>query len=193
MATINLAWTNPTAAYFTEVELYRSESNIINSDRTFCAANATLIYSGTNESYADTGRAAGTTYYYRIFVKYTISGIDYYSNGVGRAENTTENPYQEWDGYPDTPELYVYQAIVKKYEGEMLQSTELLLSDTPMYVGGGSRLFNVSGSIIKYQYSLGEWINRTITGNWRFSEIVEANHDIYTDYTLTVVYFTANA
>jgi hypothetical protein len=67
---INLAWTNPTTAYFDEVELYRSTTNISQKNRTWCDANATLIYNGSGTSKNDTGLDADTTYYYRIFAVY---------------------------------------------------------------------------------------------------------------------------
>jgi hypothetical protein len=68
---IDLAWTNPTTPYFSEVELYRHVTSISQQNRTWCAANATKIYNGTDESYENTGLAAQTTYYYKIFAAFT--------------------------------------------------------------------------------------------------------------------------
>lgn len=87
---IDLAWTNPTAATFTEVELYRHTASLETYDRAWCAANATLVYNDTGTSHNDTGLTAATTYYYKLFAVHTVDGADYYSTGVGQSGTTEE-------------------------------------------------------------------------------------------------------
>lgn len=88
---IDLAWTNPTASTFTEVELYRYTSSLETHDRAWCDANATLIYSGTGTGYNDTGLSAETAYYYKLLAVHTVDGTDYYSAGVGQSGTTEES------------------------------------------------------------------------------------------------------
>jgi uncharacterized repeat protein (TIGR02059 family) len=80
------------SSYFTEVEAYRSTTDITAMSRADCIANGSLIYSGTLETYADTGLTAGTRYYYKVFAKYTVEGMAYYSTGTTNSETTLVAP-----------------------------------------------------------------------------------------------------
>jgi uncharacterized repeat protein (TIGR02059 family) len=89
---IDLEWSNPVSSLFTEIEVYKHTVDLSTRDRAYCDANATLIYNGTNESYNNTGLTAGTTYFYKVFAKYNINGIAYYSTGVNDSETTSVAP-----------------------------------------------------------------------------------------------------
>lgn len=77
---------------FLGVEIYRHTTDLASRDRAWCAANATLRYEGTNQSFNDTGLTAGTTYYYKIFGKYDVDGSTYYSSGATASQTTSVAP-----------------------------------------------------------------------------------------------------
>lgn len=65
-----LTWTNPTTAYFDEVNLYHYSANISEKNHTWCSANTTLLYNGTATTTTHSGLTATTTVYYKIFAVY---------------------------------------------------------------------------------------------------------------------------
>jgi hypothetical protein len=95
----------------------------------------------------------------------------------------TISEYQQWSGYPQSPELttdFPYQCVV--------DDTWLLLCTNPMYVYLTSYL---AQTIRRYKLVAGNWVmwDGSIQ-QASFGTINEANSDIYTDETLITVYFT---
>ena len=195
---IDLAWTNPTNSTFAEVDVYRHSSDLSNKTRTWCAANASLVYNGTGETYNDGSRTPETTYYYRIFAKNTISGLTYYSTGVSAYATTPASEYQTWAGYPDSPLLtadYPYQAI---FQGDYLAPYNIpwlvLCNDLSGFRVNttsipGQTLFPSVNSQL-YTYSGGMWNLYTNSGNtYSAAYFIEANHDVY-EFDQVTVYFS---
>ncbi len=199
---IDLAWSNPPALYFDSVEVYRSESNLTSQNRAWCDANADLVYSGSNESYNNTGLDPETLYYYKVFAVYVNDSGTYYSSGISGSETTDEAAipdYQQWASYPDSPVLtssFPYQAIWYSptagvnYRIGLIASTHKIYKNSSTICGGGNTtntkiyLMPVGGSnwgsanpFGFYQYAAGDM------------EMKEANYDVYEDSTLTTVYF----
>jgi len=81
------------------IELYRHTADLAAYDRAWCDANATLIYSGYNESFADTGLDPATTYYYKVFAQYINDSGTYYSTGVSGSATTEAAPAGATKGY----------------------------------------------------------------------------------------------
>lgn len=77
---------------FLGVEIYRHTTDLASRDRAWCAANATLRYEGTNQSFNDTGLTAGTTYYYKVFAKYDVDGDTHYASGATASQTTSVAP-----------------------------------------------------------------------------------------------------
>jgi hypothetical protein len=194
---IDAAWVNPTLSYFTGVELYRYATTLAVRDRAWCAANATLVYSGAGTSYNNTGLTALTTYFYKIFAVYEDAGT-FYSEGINLQETTLAPACQAWAGHPDSP-LYTvdwpYQCIVEVGTG----SYRLIMSKgrqtqylpiSAVYIAG-------YGSSEVYIRSTGAWsfYQEIIAdiGDWgliqAFDTMEEANNDVYTDAGLGTVYF----
>ena len=66
---------------FTEVELYRSTSDLINKTRNQCVIDADLLYTGALETFVDSTVNSDTVYYYKIFAVYVDGGITVDSTG----------------------------------------------------------------------------------------------------------------
>jgi len=111
------------AEVFQGVELYRSTENLLYKNRTWCVENADLRYSGTNQSFSDTGLSGNTQYYYKIFAKYLDVDVTSYSDGEmvsGSTQEFVPGPYQAWANNPDSPFLTVdrpYQVIIEQTNG----------------------------------------------------------------------------
>jgi hypothetical protein len=109
-------------------------------------------------------------------------------------------PTMAWDGYPDTPiisnkydESYIYQVIIKRtstYNYEI----NLLLSKTPIYIdeSDDDYLKNASGDLYFLRYQNGNWVYGGGVSGLRYFEILQSSHDIYTDSSLTSVFFSAS-
>lgn len=107
-------------------------------------------------------------------------------------------PSMAWDAYPDTPsnerydDSYIYQAITI-YSDKIWLS----VSDTPFYWDYDAqyrKCLDASGDIYLYQYVDGNWAYSRAykdTHGQRFNNILESTHDIYTNSTLTDVFFSA--
>jgi hypothetical protein len=103
--------------------------------------------------------------------------------------NNVPNPYQEWASYPDSPVLtadYPYQAITHD------PVKPLLLVSTGAYYTDGTWLEGVQ--ITKVYRIVAEawsyWFDQPAISDIIQSEyLVQANNDIYTNNTLTSVYF----
>jgi hypothetical protein len=103
-------------------------------------------------------------------------------------------PSMAWDGYPDTPiisdkydESYIYQVIVCD-SGWTSCPIRMYLSRTPFYVQYSS--IKSSSTIHHLKYEDGVWKYYGI-GSSAFTEILQSSHDIYTDSSLTSVFFSA--
>ena len=108
----------------------------------------------------------------------------------------------EWAPYPEceTREDYIYKCIIYRpdKEGFTQKSTiHLLATEGPMYYKDGViRTANKSIDYYAwYEYTgWGNWMNTMSlqVGQWHEdSKILYSNHDIYTDSTLTDVFFSA--
>jgi len=105
----------------------------------------------------------------------------------------TPSAYQEWDAYPDSPLLtadYPYQFIY-----DTGGSPKLVLSKSQLYIstgGAGITRTNVAVPMKKYSYSGGIWTSVVTLPNETYgyqSYLVESNSDIFTNYTLSGIYF----
>lgn len=111
--------------------------------------------------------------------------IDFYEAVI---EGGTPTLYQEWSGYPDSPDLtsaYPYQAI---YYSQNYNSTYRMLSTSPLWKES-NLLKGVAGTKVSMFYA-GAWEPlENLTTQGQTILIYEANNPIYTDATLTTVHF----
>jgi hypothetical protein len=103
------------------------------------------------------------------------------------------NNYQDWLGYPDSPQLtvnYPYQAIYQ-YNGtiEMVCSVNKLSLEYPGSKQIRSWTGTMWGGFIRYTLINGIWSNGYQLSYTYFDEILQANHDVYTDRLWTQTYF----
>lgn len=182
------------AVTLTGYKLFRHTSDISGQDYAWCSANATLLYSGAGLSYADTGLASDTTYYYKLFTIYDVDGMTYYSNGIAASSTTQQAStpgYQPWENYPDSPVLtsdWAYQSIFFRADVTLIYL--LLAKQNPFYFSNNRMYFN--GDLLRYKYENGNWTYSAATfGNSYVdcNEIYEANNDIYTSSAYTTVFF----
>jgi hypothetical protein len=164
-----------------------------------------LIYSGTGEAFSDTGLAASTQYYYKIFAKYLDGEVVSYSDGVMVSETTDVfvNPYQEWSGYPDSPVLtseFPYQAIFTMDGGYV----RLVCASYPIYRTVDYAVWTLQqyGEHPRRSYNLDNntWVKRTdfpdvhtyLYGDVKSYNPVfaEANNDVYLGSSLTTLIFS---
>mgnify|MGYP001076153743 CR=1 FL=1 len=109
----------------------------------------------------------------------------------------------EWATYPEreTRETYTYKCIIYRpdKEGFTQKSTiHLLATQGPMYYKNGT-IYSSSGKSVDYypwyeDTGWGNWMNTMSlqVGKWHEdSRILYSNHDIYSDSTLTDVFFSA--
>lgn len=180
------------AATLTGYKLFRHTSDISDQDYAWCTDNAELLYSGTALSYSDTGLSAETTYYYKLFTQYDVDGWMFYS--AGQIANATTEPgatsYQQWENYPDSPVLtedYPYQVVFDYAGGKKLWVTTAPFS---LYSANELRIktFGVTPNIY-YELNAGDWLQIGAYNVQTFTTLEEANNDIYTDSTLSTVYF----
>lgn len=92
---ISITWTNPNSVNLLARELYVSTTDITNANRDYCNTNTTLLDdtigtgSNSNDSYVYSSNV-GTTYYFKIFAIYEISGDIKYSDGVSNLITATD-------------------------------------------------------------------------------------------------------
>ena len=174
------------AAVFQGVELYRSIENLLYKDRAWCNTNATLRYSGTGESFADSGLLGNTQYYYKIFAKYLDGSVTSYSDGVMVSAVTGEAPppYQQWENYPDSPLLsadYPYQYIRGDNNTLTMTNVAMVADQGSAVIGKGYILTN---GVWVYTYDLNGVYSIGIN-----SVLAEANYIIYLDHSNTTIFF----
>ena len=110
-------------------------------------------------------------------------------------------PTMAWEGYPPTPisdkydSSYIYQAIVTSYHVQEGEKIRMVLSQTPFYYyyKNGTRIRS-SSTIYYIEYENGNWGhvgNVGSTQGFGFIDILQSTHDIYTDSSLTDVFFSA--
>lgn len=180
-------------ATLTGYKLFRHTSDISAQSYAWCDANATLLYSGTGLSFADTGLASDTVYYYKLFSAYNVDGATYYSEGISTSETTQTNSvsdYQPWENYPDSPVLtedYPYQVVFDYAGGKRLWVTTEPFS---LYSANELRIktFGATPNIY-YILNAGGWLLIGAYNVQTFTTLEETNNDIYTDTTLSSVYF----
>ena len=101
-------------------------------------------------------------------------------------QKTSTSPYQQWAGFPDSP------ASIEDYPYQFIQFSLLLYCSTSPYFVSGDSTYTSAYSIV-YQLTNGQWelINYSYPPYYNFAKgtIDESNNDIYTDSTLTTVYF----
>jgi hypothetical protein len=191
---IDLTWINPTSAGFTGVEIYKHSSSLTSYDRAWCNANATLIYSGTNESYNNTGLDAETTYFYKIFAVYADDTGSHYSLGVVTNATTLVQPVQEWENVPDSPEPlddYPYELILSNGPPAPGQWYWLIMSKTlGVYCLSYQAVMKAidDNDLVRYDLTDGSWVfNKTYTGGETVittsayglaNLIIECNYDV---------------
>ncbi|NMD38392.1 MAG: hypothetical protein GYA87_06925 [Christensenellaceae bacterium] len=110
-------------------------------------------------------------------------------------------PAMAWDGYPDTPiysdkydSSYIYQAII--YDSGSSYKTMLVVSQTPFYLIANpySTRIRSSSKLYVLKYDNGNWLYWMSPGSTQgiaFEDILQSTHDIYTDSSLTSVFFSA--
>lgn len=118
--------------------------------------------------------------------------------GTAYYKTQTNNTYQTWDSYPETPDLpsdYPYQAIAKNSSQNLIF---LCLSKNEPLVWDGINLGAKASSRHKmYSFNAGVWaLYNEYDSQFLFLAdssgvtIFEANHDIYSDVTYATVTFT---
>ena len=90
---INLTWTNPGDANFTQVKIVRKTGSFPANP-----TDGTTVYSGTGTSYSDTGLASGVTQYYKAFSTDCCSGAS-----SGATASATPSPLADVTGLTATP------------------------------------------------------------------------------------------
>lgn len=178
------------------VEVYRHTSTLASETRGWCVANATLAYSGTSESFNDTGLDASTHYYYKIFAKYYDNETETYAYSSGAvADATTKETqilYQQWSNYPQSPVLtanYPHQCITSDGYYPFL-----CVTTGDFYKYSSTKLWaNASG--LYFDYSGGNWVPHSPSSFIAYSNLAnpthlkESNVNVYNDSSLTTVYF----
>jgi hypothetical protein len=97
---------------------------------------------------------------------------------------------QHWDTYPQSPELtatYPYQVIINA-----AGNIRLIVSSAKWYyfLSGDTQLkSSVAGKM--YQLNVDTWEYVSEATNYSYTEILQANADVYNDVSLTTVLFTA--
>lgn len=106
------------------------------------------------------------------------------------------NPlYQNWDNYPDSPLLtspnHNYQ-IITSFNG-LPDERFLHLATNKFYMVNGINTITNSGAWTTYRLVGGIWEYHSINSSWQtggtIDIFIEANNDVYTDSSLTTVYF----
>lgn len=106
-------------------------------------------------------------------------------------------PAMAWDEYPNTPireeydSSYIYQVISTKGT-----KTWLIVSQTPYYKYENQYGMRIRSSSIIHllEFVDDNWVYRASIGVGQghgFDEILQSSHDIYTDSSLTSVFFSA--
>lgn len=108
-------------------------------------------------------------------------------------KTTDKDKYQKWDGYAATPDsiaIYPYQAIIEEFGYK-----KLILSKAPIYIVSGPKLYINCNNWRRYYSTdnpVTSWGNMSDIANpdnVSYQTIHESNANIYTDSTLTAVYF----
>ena len=90
---VNLSWTNPVDANFTQVKIVRKTGSFPANP-----TDGTTVYSGTGTSYSNTGLASGVTQYYKAYSTVCCSGAS-----SGAAASATPSPLADVTGLTATP------------------------------------------------------------------------------------------
>ncbi len=82
-----VSWTLPTdnAPYRTGIEVFKATKDISNFDHATCVADGAVTKTTLGKDVTNTtlsGLVASTQYWVKVFVKYTVDGVDSYSSGV---------------------------------------------------------------------------------------------------------------
>lgn len=120
----------------------------------------------------------------KYFRKLSSRSLSSVKAGGGSAPAT---PYQAWAGYPDTPVLtadYPYQTVISAFGNPYL-----FLATTPFFMVEGLGGVKNAQPLTRYNIVGGVWQFLDVLDPVFASTPIEANNDIYTDATLTVVHF----
>lgn len=150
-------------------------------------SNTTVYFdSGLTTTYF----AQTTTPFQNAGIVKTLITVDTSDTGAFNVVPSTPD-HQPWANYPDTPVLtvdYPCQAIII-----YLGNAQLIVSSKPFFRSGETinvnassvKVYNFSGGIYTQAYSSSNYSGALVV----FSSISEANNNIFTDATLTTVYF----
>lgn len=178
-----------TWVYYTD-GWYMGIAAIEQANHDVCEQNGTTVYfSKTTTTEQDGG---STTSLIRIRNLHHKDGASVVRDKAAFWKENVASGYQQWTGYPDSlvlTSVYPYQ-VLGLYAGFI----ELNVSTIPLYHVGSSNPITLHGGslYVKYYYYYHDIWN---LGNAGFtptydsqSTIYQANHDIYTDITLTGIY-----
>lgn len=89
-----VSWTLPTenAPYRIGIEVFKATKDISNFDHATCVADGTVTKTTLGKDVTNTtlsGLATSTQYWVKVFVKYTVDGVNSYSSGVSTSFTTT--------------------------------------------------------------------------------------------------------